>query len=101
MIDLAMSGVLGPEGEAKFTPAIYPVEGGVENPKPFNEEPIELTIEEYQLMRRAEYPQESEPVKAIMEAKGIPYGEWVKVKVEDRTLIMTTDPEDFGTATEV
>jgi len=52
-------------------------------------------------MTKPPYEAHSEEVRAFMEAKGISYGEWVKVRVGDRILLMTTDPDDFGTAIEI
>jgi hypothetical protein len=85
-----------PEEEERFTPAV----DLSENPEPINEQPIELTAEEWQ-MTKPPYEAHSEEVRAFMEAKGISYGEWVKVRVGDRILLMTTDPDDFGTAIEI
>jgi C-terminal processing protease CtpA/Prc len=86
----------GFEEEAKFTPAVelsYPEE---ESPQPINEEPIELTPEEYEQIAAADSDEDDE-VKALMEAKGMPLDQVVKIKVGDRILNITTDPNDLGT----
>jgi hypothetical protein len=83
-----------PENDATFTPSLP--ETGLRNREPINDEPIELTDEEDRLRTRDVDPA-SDDVRRFMEAKGIPYGVVVKVRVGDRIFNMNTDPADFGT----
>jgi hypothetical protein len=85
-----------PEGEAKFTPAIDFSEAGPVNPEPFNEEPIELTAEEWALIAAPD-SEESDEVSALMDTKGIPFDAVAKIKVGDQIYNMSTDRKDLGT----
>jgi hypothetical protein len=86
------------EGDREFTPAIDPealYDPNRPDRQPVNETPIELTEEEYAMMRMG--GAHSEEVKAFMETRQIPYDQVLKFNIDGKIVAMTTKRTDFMT----